>query len=116
MQRRLLAAFAALVLLVTGTLVLLAYVGDADARALAGTRTVEVFVVDKQIPEGTSGDELDDYVTREGIPAMAVLPGRVTDLDDLSGKEATVDLLVGEQLVNRRFARPGDDVPGTVDV
>jgi pilus assembly protein CpaB len=115
-QRRLLAALAALVLLVTGTLVLLAYVGRADARALAGTRTVEVFVVEKQIPEGTPGDELEDYVTTESIPAMAVLPGRVTDLDDLSGREATVDLLVGEQLVTRRFARPGDEVPGTVDV
>ena len=116
MQRRLLAALAALILLVTGTLVLLAYVGRADARALAGTRTVEVFVVEKQIPEGTLGDELEDYVTTESIPAMAVLPGRVTDLDDLSGRKATVDLLVGEQLVNRRVARPGDDVPGTVEV
>jgi pilus assembly protein CpaB len=44
-RRRLLAAFAALVLLVTGTLVLLAYVRGADSRALAGTRTVEVMVV-----------------------------------------------------------------------
>ena len=116
MTRRLLAAFAALLLLVVGTLVLLTYVGNADARALEGTRTVEVFVVEKQIPEGTSGDDLDDYVTTEEIPAMAVLPGRVTDLHELSGREATVDLLVGEQLVNRRFTRPGDDVPGTVDV
>ena len=114
MRRRLLAALAALVLLVTGTLVLMAYVGGADARALAGTRTVEVFVVTEQIPEGTPGEELHDYVTTESIPAVAVLPGRVTDLDDLAGREATVDLLVGEQLVDRRFARPGDEVPGTV--
>ena len=116
MQRRLLAALAALVLLVAGTLVLLTYVGRADARALAGTRTVEVFVVEKPIPEGTLGDELEDYVTTERIPAMAVVPGRVTNLDTLSGREATVDLLVGEQLINRRFARPGGEVPGTVEV
>ena len=116
MTRRLLAAFAALLLLVTGTLVLLAYVGNADARALAGTRTVEVFVVTKQIPEGTSANDLEDYVTTKEIPAMAVLPGRVTDLDELAGRAASVDLLVGEQLVNRRFARPGDEVPGTVEV
>ena len=116
MQRRLLAALAALVLLVAGTLVLLTYVGRADARALAGTSTLEVFVVEKQIPEGTPGDELEDYVTTKRIPAMAVVPGRVTNLDTLSGREATVDLLVGEQLVNRRFARPGDEVPGTVEV
>jgi len=115
--RRLLAAFAALVLLVTGTLVLVAYVGGANARALAGTRTVEVFVVDKEIPEGTSGDQLEDFVSTESFPAMAVPPGRVTDLADLSGRVASVDLLVGEQLVNRRFVRPGDrQVPGTVEV
>jgi pilus assembly protein CpaB len=114
--RRLLAAFAALLLLVIGTMVLLAYVGNADARALEGTRTVEVFVVDKQIPEGTSGDDLADFVSTEEIPAVAVVPGRVTDLDDLAGKEAIVDLLIGEQLVNRRFARPCDELPGTVDV
>ena len=47
MRRRLLAAFAALVLLVAGSLVLLAYVRGADARALAGARPVEVLVVDR---------------------------------------------------------------------
>jgi pilus assembly protein CpaB len=116
-RRRLLAASAALVLLVIGTLVLVAYVGGADARALAGTSTVEVFVVDKQIPEGTSGDELDEFVTTETIPAMAVVPGRVTDLSALSGRVADADLLVGEQLVTRRFVSPEDRrVAGTVEV
>ena len=117
MRRRLLAAFAALVLLATGTLVLVAYVGGADARALAGTRTVEVFVVAKPIPEGTSADELAEFVTTETIPVKAAVPGRVTDLDALSGRVATVDLLVGEQLVGGRFVRPEDvRVPGTVEV
>ena len=58
MRRRLLAAFAALVLLVAGSLVLLAYVRGADARALAGARSVEVLVVEQLIPAGTAGDEL----------------------------------------------------------
>ena len=117
MRRRLLAAIAALVLLVAGTLVLLAYVQGADARALAGTRTVEVLVVDQLIPEGTSGDELTEFVTTETLPAKAVLDGRVTDLSDLSGRVATVDLQVGEQLLKSRFARPDSlQAPGTVPV
>ncbi len=117
MRRRLLAAFAALVLIVAGSLVLLAYVRDADARALAGTRTVEVLVVDEPVPAGTSGDELTEFVTTETIPAMAALDGRVTDLSALSGRVSTVDLLVGEQLVSRRFVRPQDlQAPGTVPV
>jgi pilus assembly protein CpaB len=116
-RRRLLAAIAALVLLVAGTLVLLAYVQGADARALAGTRTVEVLVVDQLIPEGTSGDELTEFVTTETLPAKAVLDGRVTDLSDLSGRVATVDLQVGEQLLKSRFARPDSlQAPGTVPV
>ena len=117
MRRRLLAAIAALVLLVAGTLVLLAYVQGADARALAGTRTVEVLVVDQLVPEGTSGDELTEFVTTETLPAKAVLDGRVTDLSDLSGRVATVELQVGEQLLKSRFARPDSlQAPGTVPV
>jgi pilus assembly protein CpaB len=116
-RRRLLAAIAALILLVAGTLVLLAYVQGADARALAGTRTVEVLVVDQLVPEGTSGDELTEFVTTETLPAKAVLDGRVTDLSDLSGRVATVDLQVGEQLLKSRFARPDSlQAPGTVPV
>src|SRR5688500_14014848 len=117
MKRRLLAAIAALVLLVAGTLVLLAYVNGADARALAGTRTVEVLVVDEPVPAGTAGDALTELVTTKLLPAKAALGGRVTDLADLSGRVSTVDLLVGEQLLSSRFALPQDvQAPGTVEV
>ena len=117
MRRRLLAAFAALVLLVTGTLVLLAYVRGADARALAGTRTVEVLVVEQLVPEGTSGDDLAGSVRTVTMPAMAAIDGRVTDLSNLAGLVATVDLQPGEQLLASRFQRPDDlQAPGTVAV
>ena len=117
MRRRLLAAFAALVLLVTGTLVLLAYVRGADSRALAGTRTVEVMVVEELVPAGTSGDDLAGLVSRVTMPAMAAIDGRVTDLSDLAGLVATVDLQPGEQLLASRFQRPDDlQAPGTVAV
>ena len=117
MRRRLLAAFAALVLLVTGTLVLLSYVRGADARALAGTRTVEVLVVEQLVPEGTSGDDLAGSVRTVTMPAMAAVDGRVTDLSNLAGLVATVDLQPGEQLLAGRFQRPDDlQAPGTVAV
>jgi pilus assembly protein CpaB len=116
-RRRLLAAFAALVLLVTGTLVLLAYVRGADARALAGSRTVEVLVVEQLVPEGTSGDDLAGSVRTVTMPAMAAIDGRVTDLSNLAGLVATVDLQPGEQLLASRFQRPDDlQAPGTVAV
>jgi pilus assembly protein CpaB len=116
-MRRLLAAFAALLLLAVGTVVLLAYVRAADSRALAGVRTVEVLVADEVIPEGTSGDEIDGLVRTETVPVKSAVDGRVTDLASLSGRVATVDLLPGEQLLAGRFARPGDlQATGTVDV
>jgi pilus assembly protein CpaB len=116
-RRRLLAAFAALILIVTGSLVLLAYVNAADARALEGLRTVEVLVVAHPVPEGTAGEDLAGLVTTEKLPAKAVLSGRVTDLTALAGRVATTDLQVGEQLLADRFVRPADlRAPGTVEV
>jgi pilus assembly protein CpaB len=116
-MRRLLAAFAALLLLVVGSVVLLAYVHGADARALAGARPVEVLVADQRIPEGTSGDALEGMVRTETVPARTALPGRVVTLSSLSGRVATVDLQPGEQLLFARFTRPGDlQAPGTVTV
>jgi pilus assembly protein CpaB len=116
-MRRLLAALAALLLLVVGTVVLLAYVSGADARALAGVRTVQVLVADKRIPEGTSGDALDGLVRTETVPVKTAIAGRVVNLASLSGRVATVDILPGEQLLFSRFAKPGDlQASGTVKV
>jgi pilus assembly protein CpaB len=116
-RRRLLAAIAALVLLVAGTLVLLAYVRGADARALAGTRAVEVLVADDLIPQGTAGSELADLVRTEVLPAKAALQGRVTDLSSLTDLVSTVDLQPGEQLLTSRFESPDErQAPGTVEV
>ncbi|TFV53647.1 Flp pilus assembly protein CpaB [Geodermatophilus sp. DF01-2] len=115
MRRRLLAALAALLLAAIGTGVLLAYVRGADARALAGVRTVEVLVVDRPVAEGTPGEDLTDLVRTEQLPAKAAVEGAVTDLEQLAGRVATVDLQPGEQLLAGRFAAPEDlTVPGTV--
>ncbi len=115
MRRRLLAATVALLLAAAGAVVLLAYVRGADARALAGTRTVDVLVVDQAIPEGTPGEEVADLVRTERLPAKAAVEGGITDLAQLAGQVATADLQPGEQLLAVRFAAPEDlAVPGTV--
>ncbi|MFD2092074.1 Flp pilus assembly protein CpaB [Blastococcus deserti] len=117
MRRRLLAAIAALVLLVAGTMVLLAYVRGADERALAGARTVEVLVADELIPRGTPGSELAGLVRTELLPAKAALDGRVTDLASLAEQVVNVDLQPGEQLLPGRFSRAEElTAPGTVAV
>lgn len=98
----------AVLLAALGTFVLLSYVNGADERALAGTRTVEVLVVSAPIPAGTSADDLADLVTTTPLPSNVVLTGGVTSLDDLEGRVATVDLEVGEQLLDSRFISPAD--------
>jgi pilus assembly protein CpaB len=116
-RRRLLAASAALVLALVGTVVLVAYVRGADTRALAGVQTVDVLVVQQPVPAGTAAAELPDLVGVEQVPAKAVVDGRVTDLEELAGQVATVDLQPGEQLLAARFASPDDQLaPGTVAV
>src|SRR5690348_17311011 len=117
MKRRLLAALAALVLAVVGAGVLLGYARGADARALAGIKSVSVLVVDRPIPLGTPASGLKDLVRSELLPAKAVATGRVTDLAQLSGEVATVDLEPGEQLLADRFSSPDKmRAPGTVAV
>jgi pilus assembly protein CpaB len=117
MRRRLLAALAALVLLVGGTVVLLAYVKGADARALAGVRTTQVLVAEQVIPEGTPADQLATLVRTDLLPKKAAVEGRVTDLDDLAGLVAQVDVQPGEQLLLSRFAEQDTaDALGTVEV
>jgi pilus assembly protein CpaB len=116
-RRRFLAAVAALLLLVVGTAILVAYVKGADARALAGTRTVSVLVVDATIPAGTRGEDVPGKVRTEAVPEKVAMPGRVTDLASLSGRVTTVDLQPGEQLLAGRFVRPSDlQAAGTVAV
>ncbi|MCA0143721.1 RcpC/CpaB family pilus assembly protein [Blastococcus sp. LR1] len=117
MRRRILAAVAALVLLLVGAVVLLAYVRGADARALAGARTVEVLVVVEPIPAGTPADGLAEFLSLEPIPAKAAVPGRVADLAEIEGQVALVDLQPGEQLLAARFGS-ADDIrgPEIVDV
>lgn len=117
MRRRLIAAFAALLLTGAGAVVLLTYVQGADARALAGTETAEVLVVRTPVPAGTPGEELAAMVSTELLPAKAVADGAVADLGELTGRVATTELQPGEQVLAARFAAPTDvRTPGTVPV
>jgi pilus assembly protein CpaB len=116
-RRRLLAAAAALVLAVLGSVVLVAYARGADQRAMAGLATVQVLVVAEPVAAGTPAAELSALVRTEELPAVAAVPGRVTDLADLTGQVALTDLQPGEQLLAGRFAAPDSlQTPGTVAV
>ena len=117
MNRRILAAVLALGLALVGTVVLVAYVRGADARALAGVQTTEVLVVTEPVPQGTPASELAGSVRLEPLPAKVAATGSVADLADLEEQVALVDLQPGEQVLASRFAEPDSmRAPGTVAV
>ena len=118
-MRRVVAVVAAIVLALIGTAALVLYVSSAEQRALAGEQLVEVYVVASAAPSGTPAEDIERFVVVEQVPVKVRAQGAVADLSTLSGRVAAVDLVPGEQLVDRRFiersefsARPtGIDVP-----
>lgn len=103
MNRRLLGIAGAALLAVLGTIAILAYVGDADDRAQAELELVEVFVVTDRVEAGADETELRRSIGTEEIAAGTVVSGVITDLEQLEGKVAAVDLVPGEQMLRSRL-------------
>lgn len=104
MKRRLIAALAAILSAVLGTALLLSYAAGADRRAMAGMQTVPVLLATEDVPAGTESGSLGKLVAAKTLPAVAVAPGAVRSLDELTGLVSTDDLKAGEQLLASRFA------------
>ena len=116
MQRRVIAAVAAVLLAGIGAVMLFSYVSTADARAMANLTPTEVLVVTAVVPAGTPAENLGAYVERRELPKSAVVPEALTTATDLAGLVANTDLQVGEQLLKARFSAPGVSNNGEVDV
>jgi pilus assembly protein CpaB len=107
-MRRWAAIGAAVVLALLGTFLLISYVQGAEDRAREGQELAEILIVDEAVERGTLADELADSVRRIEIPVEALAEDAITDLEDLSGLIATVDLVPGEQLLSSRFKTPAE--------
>ncbi|WP_181038731.1 Flp pilus assembly protein CpaB [Arthrobacter sp. Y81] len=116
MKSRLLGGIAALLLAITGTVLLVMYVQGADNRAAQGLEPVNVLVVKESIPAGTKAEDLNNKVQLESIPQAAVPDGAIESLSDYKGKITSVGLEPGEQLLAARLVDPRDLLPGTVPV
>lgn len=106
MKSRLIGAVLAIVIALGGATILIGYVDGADARAADGAAFVPSFVVTAQIPAGSSAEQVSKLVAVKQIPALAAVPGRVSDLADLAGLVSDVVLMPGEQLLTSRFIDP----------
>lgn len=111
MPRRVIAAVVAGLLALVGAGVLVLWVNQADARAMARLDTVDVLIATQAIPEGTESADLKGLVELTTLPAAAVAPGALASLDGIDGLAATADILPGEQLLADRFANPATLTP-----
>jgi len=102
-NRRILSLIGAALLAVIGTVMIVGYVRGADARALDGQKTVQVYVVAKSIPAGTPAEQLGDRVKLQGIVRDSEAQGAVTDLKAIRSRVTGATLVPGEQLVEARF-------------
>jgi Flp pilus assembly protein CpaB len=64
---------------------------------------VTVLVAKKDIKEGTSGSDASKLLDSVEVPRRSVVPGAVTNPDQLTGLVATQRTLQGEQVTTRRF-------------
>jgi pilus assembly protein CpaB len=108
MKSRLLAGVAAVVLALVGAMLLFGYVQGAESRAIEGLTPVDVLVVTTAVPAGTAAEELMPFVKIETLPATAIGPSALKDLDSSAGKVTAVELVPGEQLLTERLVDPPD--------
>jgi pilus assembly protein CpaB len=100
MKRRVLTIVLAVALAVFGTLAVLAYVNQADARAVAGQKAVTVLVVSKTIPSGTTASDAKSSLRKETLPASSVSSDAVAEITpDQDSLVTSTDLSPGQLLL-----------------
>jgi len=112
MSRRMMGVIAAVVLGAIGTFVLVAYVRDAEDRAVAGERMVGVIVASSNINSGTAAEDLGSVTKSERVPEKVRSSGAITSLGDVKGLVTATQLVPGEVLLKDRFASPGQVTKG----
>lgn len=103
MKVRVIAAVLAAFLAVVGSVLVSGYVRTADARALEGTETKEVFVVQNEVRTEMPVEELAEHLRKETLPVSALAEDAVTDLAEFEGRVTAVELRPGEQLLGSRL-------------
>ena len=108
MRIRIIGAVIAVLLAAIGGYLLWVYVQSADQRAAEGAEFAQVYVVTEDVPTGTPGELISEYIEVDELPQIAIQPEIVTNLDDLAGLVTNAELVPGEQLIEARFSTPAE--------
>ena len=113
MQSRVLAILIAVVLALVATAALVVYVNGADRRAIADQRPVTVWVAVKPITAGTTGlnAHLNKQIDTIEVPRRNAVQGAILALTQIESKQAAVNIVPGEQLLQSRWVNP-EEVTG----
>lgn len=86
------------------------YVTNYQRNVQRDETNVEVFVATRDIPVGTSGSELarKGMLEKSEIVRRTVVPGAISNPDQLSELVAVQPIYAGEQVSTRRFATPAE--------
>jgi pilus assembly protein CpaB len=115
MNRRIIGIVLAVVLAIGGTFALVRYVQSARDDAAEPEPTETILVVQGEVSQGASLEEVRDNVELVEIPESLVASGALTDLDTVSeALVAGVALEPGEQLLRSRLVESSELV--SVDV
>ena len=83
----------------------------ADARAADGAELTDVYIVKEAIPDGTTGESVEEFVRLDSVPERNLAEGAITsseDLEKLAGLVTDAEILPGEQLLSARFVDPAE--------
>jgi pilus assembly protein CpaB len=112
MKRRVLTIVLAVTLALLGTLAVLAYVNQADARAVEGQKAVTVLVADKAIPSGTAAGEAKSSLRKETLPAASVSSDAVAEITAAQNSLVTSAALSPGQLLLKSMLVPATQATG----
>ena len=100
MKKRMVGASAAIVLALSGTLVLLGYVKSAHAKAESGEAQKSVLVVTAPVAKGTPVEQLRQAVIVRTMPVSLVAPSALGQLDSINGTVTSIDRTNGNFVVD----------------
>ena len=113
LSRRAIALIVAVVLAAVATVALVSYVQSAHNKE--SPHPVTAYVAKEAIPAGTlASDVINKGLIETKTVDQSIVPvGAISSLNDITGKQAAVDIAQGEVILSTRFVNPGTTQPGS---